>query len=158
MGEKKEDQKTENDEEPIRLNYNEIHNMEDILRKIDNQNAHRKVVLENAPNNSSSINVKVQSNPSSTAPLTSKISNENDDSSGPPKSILKTSQDPSSLDTSTKVSSFQDDQIHVNIEGVQSLDDLLDRVDDAVHTVPVIIDSKSQGEKRQGLLALITDL
>jgi len=68
---------------------------------------------------------------------------------------LKTSQDPSSLDTSTKTSSFEDDKIHVNIEGVHDLDELLDRLDDAVQHVPVIIDTKHEEEKRQGLFIII---
>jgi len=148
-----EDKKEE--DEPIRLNYNEIHNMEDLLRKVNQQPGKRKVVLEDVPGNSSSITVQKQANPPPTTPPTSTTSSENDDSSEPRKSILKTSQDPSSLDTSTKTSSFQDDQIHVNIEGVQSVDGLLDRIDDAVEEVPVMIDTKSQGEKRQGLLFVI---
>jgi hypothetical protein len=148
-----EDKKEE--DEPIRLNYNEIHNIEDLLRKVDQQPGKRKVVLEDVPGNSSSITVQKQANPPPTTPPTSTTSSENDDSSGLRKSILKTSQDPSSLDTSTKTASFQDDQIHVNIEGVQSVDGLLDRIDDAVEEVPVMIDTKSQGEKRQGLLFII---
>jgi len=135
------------------LNYKDLHNIEDILLKINKQPGHRKIILENAPG--SSISVTVQKRTSTTAPSTSTISNENNDSSGPPKSILKTSQDPSSLNTSTKRASFEDDQIHVNIEGIQSLDDLLDRLDDVVQHVPIVIDTKPHGEKRQGLLFII---
>ncbi len=43
----------------------------------------------------------------------------------------------------------------MNIEGVQNLNDLLDRIDDAVQHIPVIIDTKSPGEKRQGLFFII---
>jgi hypothetical protein len=154
-----------NEDEPIRINYNDIHKIEDILLQINQQPGHRKVVLEHAPNNSGSATTEKQhtsvssplhptgTNENDTSPTST--TNENDDSSAPPKSILKTSQDPSSMGTSTKTSSFQNDQIHVNIEGIQSVDDLLDRVDDAVQNVPVIIETKHVEEKRQGLLIII---
>ena len=146
--------------------------MEDILFKINNQPGHRKVILENAPNNSGSITVPKQLNPSSDAPLTSEnpvASNdepsssstdptENEDQSASTKSILKTSHDPSSLDTSTKTSTFEDEQIHVNIEGGQVVNNLLDRIiDDAVHIVPTIIESEPSSEKQHGLFFIILD-
>jgi hypothetical protein len=148
--------KSENKDEPIRLNYNDIHKIADVLLKIDREPGNRKVVLENAPENTGSGNSQEQTNTYPTAaPTTPTGSVETDDSSGPPKSILKTSQNPSSLATSTRTSSIQDDQIHVNIEGIHNVDDLLDRLDDAVQNAPVVIDTKPSGEKRKGLLVFI---
>ncbi len=149
----------ENEDKPIRINYNEIHKIEDLLFKIYEQPAYRKVILENAPNNPGSVTVQKQLNPPRSVPLTPANSNasdapsssiattENDDLFAPPKSILQTSQDPSS---------FQDDQIHENIEADQVVNNLLNRViDDAIHAVPAVMNSKSPREKRQGLLFII---
>lgn len=83
----------------------------------------------------------------SDAPSLTTSPTENDDLSAASQSILKTSQDPSS---------FQDDQIPVNIEGGQVFNNLLDRIiDDAIHIVPTVTNSKSPGEKRQGLFFII---
>ncbi|CAF0975991.1 unnamed protein product [Adineta ricciae] len=145
------DQEGKENDEPIRIDYNEIHTIEDLLARVYKQPGSRKVILENAPDDDESVLIEKKT--SSTEPANPPTtSNDNDESSGPPKSILKTSQDPSSLDTSTKVSSFQDDQIHVNIEGVQSVNELLDRVDEAVQSVPVVLKKTStQGKPESSL-------
>ncbi len=52
-------------------------------------------------------------------------------------------------------SSSHGNQIHVNIENVQSVDELLDRIDDAVQKVPVVIDFHPPGDKSQGLFTPI---
>jgi hypothetical protein len=164
-GDQKQEQK-KGEEEPIRIKHNEIYKIEDLLQVLNNASGSRKVVLDDAPDNTDSGTVQKQTNPTATtAPQSSTFSNEkdvsstanneNDDPSAPPKSILKTSQNPSSLDTSTRTSSLQDDQIHVNIEGIASVDELLDRIDDAVQHAPVVIDGKPQSEKRQGLFVII---
>jgi hypothetical protein len=67
----------------------------------------------------------------------------------------KKTETPSSTTTTAKTtekpapsndgSAPQVDQIHVNIENVQSVDDLLDRIDDAVQKAPVVIDTKPHG-------------
>ncbi|CAF0721617.1 unnamed protein product [Adineta steineri] len=147
----------ENEDEPIRINYNDIHRIEDLLLLIHKQPGNRNVVLENAPDDS--VLVQKNTNQTSTvSPSTSKENeippipttpNEDDDPLAPQRSILKSSQDPSSSSTSTKTASFDNDQIHVDIEGVQNLDNLLERIDNAVENVPVIIDTKPEGEKRQ---------
>jgi hypothetical protein len=83
----------------------------------------------------------------SDAPSLTTSPTENDDLSAASQSILKTSQDPSS---------FQDDQIPVNIEDGQVFNNLLDRIiDDAIRIVPTVTNSKSPGEKRQGLVFII---
>ena len=119
----------EDDEEPIRIDYNEIHSIDDILSKINQQPGGRRVIIENAPKNSAVIALEEQVTSPSTSnnfhanhvlPSTSSI--QSDDPSAPPKSILKTSQNPSALDTSTRTSSFQDEQIHVNIDHPQGID------------------------------------
>ncbi|CAF1608227.1 unnamed protein product [Adineta ricciae] len=145
------DQEGKENDEPIRIDYNEIHTIEDLLARVYKQPGSRKVILENAPDDDESVLIETKT--SSTEPADPPTtSNDNDESSGPPKSILKTSQDPSSLDTSTKVSSFQDDQIHVNIEGVQSVNELLDRVDEAVQSVPVVLKkTNTQGKPESSL-------
>ena len=171
--EEKQNKEEDNKDEPIQIDYNEIHILEDILLKINNQPGDRKVVLINAPDNSGSISVpKEEANPpsnveptpespvASDTPSSPTEPTENDDQSTSTKSILKTSHDPSSLDTSTKIAAFQDDQIHVNIEGAQIVNNLLDRaIDDAVHIVPTIIDSESSSEQQQqhGLFFIILD-
>ena len=164
-GDQKQEQK-KGEEEPIRIKHNEIHKVEDLLQVLNNASGNRKIVLDDAHDNTDSGTAQKQINPPpTTAPrsstglhdkdMSSTTTNENDDPSAPPKSILKTSQNPSSLDTSTRTSSLQDDQIHVNIEGIASVDELLDRIDDAVEHTPVVIDEKPQGEKRQGLFFII---
>ncbi|CAF0727576.1 unnamed protein product [Adineta steineri] len=147
----------ENEDEPIRINYNDIHRIEDLLLLIHKQPGNRQVVLENAPDDS--VLVQKNTNQSSAAPPSTykeneippipTTPNEDDDPLAPQRSILKSSQDPSSSSTSTKTASFDNDQIHVDIEGVQNLDNLLERIDNAVENVPVIIDTKPEGEKRQ---------
>ncbi|UJR37998.1 hypothetical protein I4U23_030680 [Adineta vaga] len=155
----------EGEGEPLRIDYNEIHRIEDLLDKVYGQPGDRKIVLENAPDNDESVSVEKKTSlpptrastanehlsppPPPTTTTTATASNDNDDSSAPLKSILKTSQDPSSLDTSTKVASFQDDQIHVNIEGVQNVDDLLDRIDEAVQNIPIVIETTITQEKQE---------
>ncbi len=59
----------------------------------------------------------------------------------------KTTENPPS---SNDPSSPQVDQIHVNIENVQSVDDLLDRIDEAVQKAPVVIDLAPRGNKNPG--------
>ncbi|CAF0916881.1 unnamed protein product [Rotaria sordida] len=155
---KNKEEQVEDKEEPIHIEYNEIHTIGDLLGKVSHEQGNRKVILENEPGNSNSITAEKPTNSSSITFPTSKNPNNDDDSdddddtSTATKSILKKSQDPSSLDTTTKTLSFQDDQIHVNLENVQNLADLLDCVDDAVQQVPVVIDTKSQEKKRQAPL------
>ncbi|CAF0910453.1 unnamed protein product [Rotaria sordida] len=129
---KNKEEQVEDKEEPIHIDYNEIHTIGDLLEK---------------PTNSSSTTLPTSKNPNN-----DDDGDDDDDTSTATKSILKKSQDPSSLDTTTKTLSFQDDQIHVNLENVQNLGDLLDCVDDAVQQVPVVIDTKSQEKKRQAPL------
>ncbi|CAF4272783.1 unnamed protein product [Rotaria sp. Silwood2] len=148
---KEEEDDDDDDDEPIRIDYNEVHTIEDLLLKVDNKRGSRKVVLENESDDSNSITVKKSTDQSSTILPTSTTSNDNDDKSTPMKSILKTSQDPSSLDITTKISSFQDDQIHVNLQSVQNIGDLLDSIDDAVQHTPIIIHAKRQEKKRQAI-------
>jgi hypothetical protein len=54
----------------------------------------------------------------------------------------KTTENPPPAD---EASSSEVDQIHVNIENIRSVDDLLDRIDEAVQKVPVVIDTKPRG-------------
>ena len=117
-----------NPEEPIRFNSGDVHTIEDLLVKVNNQPGSRKVVME-----------KSAETPSSPSGTTS------DNEEGPtvPKSILKTSQNPSSMETSTKTASFEDDQVHVNVEGVKS-------IDDTVQQVPVVTSTGTSEEKKQG--------
>ncbi|CAF3413056.1 unnamed protein product [Rotaria sp. Silwood1] len=143
----------EDEKQPLRIDYNEIHTIEDLLVKLNNHPGSRKVVLENEPDNADSITIQNPTDRSSTTLLTSIKSDDNDDTSTTIKSVLKTSQDPSSLDTATKISSFQDDQIHVNMGSVQNIGELLDRIDDAVQHAPVIIETKHQEKKRQAPVA-----
>ena len=124
------DEKREDD--PIRLNYLEIKSIGDILLKINDQPGNRRVVLENAPNPNTAEN--------------------KDAAASGPKSILKSSQDPSSTDTSTKVAALDDNEIHVDLAGVQKLDDLLDRIDETVAQVPVVIETDPREEKKEGQL------
>jgi len=56
-----------------------------------------------------------------------------------------TKNPPPSNDTSES----EVDQIHVNIENITSVNDLLDRIDEAVQKVPVVIDTKPRGDKNQ---------
>lgn len=113
----------DDDEEPIQIDYNQIHSIDDILSKINQQPGNRRVIIKNAPDRPTIIPLEEQTISPSTSDdsqlkplLPSTRSTQSDDPSVPPKSILKTSQNPSSLDTSTRISSFQDEQIHVNIE------------------------------------------
>ncbi len=80
--------------------------------------------------------------------------------------VQKTETPPSSTTTKAKTtgnppppsndaSSSHTNQIHVNIENVQSVDELLDRIDEAVQKVPVVIDFHPPGDKNQGLFILI---
>ena len=122
----------EDEIEPIRINYNDIQSIDDLLSKVNRQPGNRKILFENLPNRSTTIVLQESSNSPRNPPLKSEQSAEilipssrnptqDDDSSSPPKSLLKTSQNPSALDTSTKTSSFHDDQIHVNIENAQGI-------------------------------------
>ena len=118
-----------NPEEPIRFNSGDVHTIEDLLVKVNNQPGSRKVVMDK----------------SSETPLSpSGTMSDNEEGPTVPKSILKTSQNPSSLETSTKTASFEDDQVHVNVEGVKS-------ADDTVQQVPVSISPSTSEEKKQGL-------
>ena len=121
-----------NAEEPIRLKSEELRTVEDLLTKVNDQPGNRKVVLENprGPNATDK-----EQNPSPPAAAT-----ENDEGSAVPKSILKTSQNPSSLDTSTKVASFEDDQVNVDVEGAGDVD----------QKVPTVTSATASGEKKQG--------
>ena len=44
------------------------------------------------------------------------------------------------------------DQIHVNVDNLESVDDMLDRIDDAVKNTPVIIDTKPRDDDRAASL------
>ena len=142
------DQKDE--QEPIRINCNDIRTIEDLLEKVNEQPGSRKLTLENLPNNAETLTMQKRN--SSVNPVVTKQSNvgETTDALTAPKSVLKTSHDPSSSDTSTKTASFQDDQIHLKLDGVHNINELLDRVDDKVQHLPVIIDGGPQENKRQG--------
>lgn len=69
----------------------------------------------------------------------------------------KTTETPTSATTTKKTEAAHDakssatDQIHVNIANVQSVDELLDRVDEAVQKVPVVIDFTPHQGKDPGL-------
>lgn len=135
------------DDEPIRIDYNEIHKLEDLLLKLENQPGHRQVILENAPQTPETSNAPKQDNPFfGPSSQTSNPSSVNDSDDAPPKSILKTSQDPSSLDTLTKIASFQDDNIHVNIETVQDADD---QSDESAPKPLSSVESQSQEKEEQ---------
>ena len=123
---------TKNENEPIRLNYSEIQKIGDILEKINDQPGNRRVLLENAPDTKSTTEKK--------------------DTAAAPKSILKSSQDPSSAETSTKVSEVDDNEILVDVAGVQKLDDLLDRIDETVEKLPVAIETSPNEAKKEGQL------
>ena len=122
----------END--PIRLNYSEIRTIGDILVKVNDQPGNRRILLENAPNPNTAENKDTPATAVAAAP----------------KSILKSSQDPSSTDTSTKVTALDDNEIHVDLAGVQKLDDLLDRIDEMVANAPVVIETSPREEKKEG--------
>lgn len=154
-GDEKPQSDEKKDDEPIRIDYNEMHTIQDLLRAIHRQPGGRQIVLENAPDDPHSAAAQPNTKDTSPAPKNADESHETpaSDAEGPPvppKSILKTSQDPSSLDTSTKIASLKDDQIHVNIEGVRCMDDLLTRIDEAVQRAPLVIETKPPAQKRTG--------
>ncbi|CAF1009666.1 unnamed protein product [Adineta ricciae] len=181
------------EDEPIRVKFNEVHNMEDLLGLVNNQPGHRKVVLEDAPGQSNTVSIKKNSiqsvDDSKDKNATTTVKKEETPSSATkttekkeetPNSVTKTTEKkeetptsssttkkeetpssstkvettstPTSSETTVKTtdkspqsndaSSPEGDQIHVNIENIRSVDDLLDRVDEAVQKVPVIIDTK----------------
>ncbi|CAF2511678.1 unnamed protein product [Rotaria sp. Silwood2] len=127
------------EEEPVRIPYGDVHQLKDILALVNDQPGHRKVVLEGAPKQSSSATIKKSNNSPSatTSPVTT---NEQKDLSTKEK---PTENQPSSNDTS----SSKADQIHINIDNIQCVDNLLDRVDDAIQNVPVVIDVESHIDK-----------
>jgi hypothetical protein len=77
---------------------------------------------------------------------------------------VKQTATPSSTKTTEKTTEKQpaandsspteQDQIHVNIQDVKSVDDLLDRIDQAVQKVPIVIDTTPR-DKNQGLFIII---
>jgi hypothetical protein len=79
-------------------------------------------------------------------------------------STEKKTETPSSTKTTEKTTEKQpaandsspteQDQIHVNIQDVKSVDDLLDRIDQAVQKVPIVIDTTPR-DKNQGLFIII---
>ena len=148
--EKKPSADQKHEQEPIRINCNDIHTIEDLLEKVNEQPGSRKITLENLPDSAGMV--KIPKRNSSVNPDLTKQPNAQETSDAPtaPKSILKTSHDPSSSDTSTKTASFQDDQIHLRLDGIHNVSELLDRVDDKVQHLPVLIEGQPQGDKRQG--------
>jgi hypothetical protein len=193
----------EKEDEPIRIQFGDMHRIEDLIAAVNGQPGGRKVVLEGAPDELNTVSMKKTGNPSSAAAGGSKTTTiEKKDN--PPSAadggsktttIEKKDNPPSAADGggsktttiekkdnqppaaaaggSTKAtvekkdssatvkieenapSSPEVDQIHVNIENVESVDDLLDRIDDAVQKVPVIIDTKPRGDKKKGLFIFI---
>ena len=120
-------------DEPIRIVYGDIHCIEDLLDKLNDQPGSRKVVLEGAPDQSNTVSVKKStSNPNPEEEKTTVVSTKKETTSTPE-------------DTA-------EDQIHVNIDDIRSVDDLLNRVDDAVQHTPVVIDMKPQEKKQAGTL------
>ena len=144
---------TKPEEEPIRINYGDIHKLEDLLKLVNDQPGHRKVVLEGAPGQSNIVSVRTSNNPAKNTENTTETSS----------TTKKTTETPSSLNTTvTKTtkeqsasgddrSSSQSDHIHVNVENLRSVEDLLDRIDDAVQHVPVFIDFTPQEKDKSGL-------
>ena len=118
-------------DEPIRIVYGDIHCIEDLLDKLNDQPGGRKVVLEGAPDQSSTVSFKKST------------SNPNPDEEK--TTVVSTKKDPASTPEDTA-----EDQIHVNIDDIRSVDDLLNRVDDAVQHTPVVIDVKPQDKKQAG--------
>ncbi len=70
----------------------------------------------------------------------------------PSSTTAKTTENPP---PSNDPSSSERDEIHVNIENVESVDELLDRIDEAVQKAPVVIDTTPRGDKDQGLSIVI---
>ena len=138
------------EQEPIRINCSDIRTIEDLLEKVNEQPGSRKLTLENLPDNAATVKVQKRNSSVNSVPTQQPNAQETSDAPTAPKSILKTSHDPSSSDTSTKTASFQDDQIHLRLDGVHNVNELLDRVDDKVQHLPVIIDGQPHGDKRQG--------
>lgn len=135
--------KAAHEEEPIRLDYNEIHSIEDILLKIQDQPGHRSVILDNEPTSDfDSLSAQKTTEQASTASEILTKSDKAVNLSTSSKTILKNKKAPSSCPS---------DQIHLDIENVHSVGDLLDRIDDAVQHAPVLIDAKSHKKKRRGL-------
>ena len=142
------------DEEPLRLNCSKMHNIEDFLLKLNNQAGNRKVIFENELDSSESAPVEKLTRFSAIISSSPIIPNESDDSSISAKNILKTCQNPSFIDTTTKITSFQNDLIHVNVESVQNANGLLSRIDHVGQRLPSSMNRKIQEKKRQGLFVV----
>ncbi len=250
-------------DEPIRINYGEIHKIEDLIAAVNDKPGHQKIVLEGAPGQSNNVSVQKSGNPPPAA-ASPAATDENKDSSTTEKTTeektetpssttkakttetpsatkteektetpnsttkaektetpssttkakttetpsatkteektetpssttkakttetpsatkteektetpnsttkAKTTETPSATKTEEKTetktenppssndtTSSEGDQIHVNIDNVQSVDELLDRIDDAVKKVPVVIDTKPRENKDKGLFIAI---
>lgn len=116
-------------DEPIRIVYGDIHCIEDLLDQLNDQPGDRKVVLEGAPDQSSTVSLK-------------KSTSHPDEE--------KTTVTSTKKETTSTPEDTTDDQIHVNIDDIRSVDDLLNRVDEAVQHTPVVIDIKPQASKPSG--------
>lgn len=121
-------------EGPIHVIYNDIHQLKDLLVLINDQPGHRKVILEGVPKQSNVITFQKPNEPTS-----AETKSESKDS---PANTAPNADASSSSET---------DQIHLNIENVNSVDDLLDRLDEAVQNVPVEIDLETSVEKTPGI-------
>ncbi|CAF2109312.1 unnamed protein product [Rotaria magnacalcarata] len=135
------EKKTEVDKEkePIHIVYNDVHQLKDLLVLVNNQPGHRKVVLEGVPKESNVTTLKITDN-SSSAKSHETIKNEPEGVSTKEKSAEKGS-------CSADKSSSKSDLIHVNIENIESVNDLLNRIDDAVENIRVVIDTESPTDK-----------
>ncbi len=234
-------------DEPIRINYGEIHKIEDLIAAVNDKPGHQKIVLEGAPGQSNTVSVQKSGNPppaaaSPAATDEKKDSSTTEEKTETPSSTTKakttetpsatkteektetpnsttkaektetpsatktkektetpdsttkakttetpsatkteektetpnsttkakTTETPSATKTEEKTeiktenppssndtTSSEGDQIHVNIDNVQSVDELLDRIDDAVKKVPVVIDTKPRENKDKGLFIAI---
>lgn len=110
---------TKPDDEPIRISYDKVHKLEDLLALVNDQPGHRKVVLEGAPDQSNTV------------------------------SLQKSTPSTNNTEKKPEASSAQPDQIHVNIENIRSVDELLDRIDDAVQHVPIVIETTHQSTENK---------
>ncbi|CAF3394260.1 unnamed protein product [Rotaria socialis] len=129
----------ETEKEPIHITYNDVHQLKDLLALVNNQPGHRKVVLEGVPKKTNVITLTKTDN-SSTAKFPETTKNEPEDVSTKEKSVENGS-------CSVDKSSSKSDLIHINIENIENVNDLLNRIDDAVENIRVVIDTESPTDK-----------
>ena len=130
------------DDEPIRIVYEEIHCIEDLLAKVNDQPGSRKIVLEGAPDESKTVSLEKSTEDGTQEKTT--VSKTSKTSAPAPQAPNASKEEDSTPDDPNA------DQIHVNIDNIRSVDDLLDRIDSAVQKVPVVIDNKPQAKKAAG--------